>query len=156
MAKTPYRQRFGEGIVFIAIGVFILLVLPHQIRVTPAFQTQTSPRFIPGVVSVLLIITGIAMVAASFFGRIKDKPVDITKTGAIRAVGAMLLLLAYSLLFPVVGFVVTSVIFFVIFAFLFGARSVLRIGLSSIGVSVVVWLVFEHVFRVPLPHGFLF
>jgi len=133
-----------------------MLLVPSEVAATPAVQTRTSPALIPLAVAIALVATGVAMVAVAVFARTREAPAAVTREGSIRAAGAILLLFAYSFLFSVLGFVFTSAVFFAIFAFVFGARSVVKIGLGAIGLPLTVWLLFEHAFRVPLPHGLLF
>jgi putative tricarboxylic transport membrane protein len=108
------------------------------------------------VVSVALLLAGIAMIAVSFFGRSKEETACFSKTGSLRALASMLLLIAYALIFPSLGFVVTSGVFLAVFSYLFGARNPLKIGGAAVAAPVATWLLFEMFFRVPLPHGVLF
>lgn len=141
---------------FTLIGVAVLLLAPGQISITPTVQTRTTPALIPNAVAVACIITGLAMVGVAFFGLKTEKPARFEREGTIRVAGSMLLLLAYTHLFSVLGFVVTSAVFLALFSYIFGARSVAKVGLAAAGIPVAVWLLFEHLFRVPLPHGLLF
>lgn len=156
VVKQPDWQRLAEAVVFILIGVAILLLIPSQVAATPSVRTRTSPAFIPRVVAVLLIAAGVAMLVVAFAGREKQKQATFERQGTMRVVAAMLLLLAYSMLFATVGFVVTSALFLAVFSVMFGARSVFKIAAAAVCVPIVVWLLFEYVFRVPLPHGLLF
>jgi hypothetical protein len=69
---------------------------------------------------------------------------------------SVILMIVYTVLFPRLGFVVTSGLFVGFYAYLFGSRSILKIAISIIAVPLVIWLFFEVLFRIPLPHGVLF
>ena len=156
MKKQPDRQRLVEGIIFILIGTAVLLLLPVQVAVAPTVQTRVSPAFLPRVVAIGLIVCGVAMFGLSFLGRTREKAVAFGRVETIRVSAAVLLLVSYAVLFNRVGFVVTSAVFLATFSYVFGARSVLKIGTAAVSVPVAVWLVFEYVLHVPLPHGLLF
>ena len=152
-----YKQRLVEGIVIVAIGVGLLVLTPLGVAEAHAMlRQQLSPRFIPTLVGIGLVLTGAALVVLGFYGRVKEKPAEFSREGTIRVLSAFLLLLAYGYLFNIVGFVVTSAVFLALFAYLFGARSLPKVAAITVLCPIAVWLVFERVFNVPLPGGFLF
>lgn len=152
-----YKQRLVEGIVIVAIGVGLLVLTPLGVAEAHAMlRQQLSPRFIPTLVGIGLVLTGAALVVLGFYGRVKEKPAEFSREGTIRVLSAFLLLLAYGYLFNIVGFVVTSAVFLALFAYLFGARSIPKVAAITVLCPIAVWLVFERVFNVPLPGGFLF
>ncbi len=153
---TPRIHALAEGIIVTMIGVVIVVLIPSQIEEMPGMATQMSPSFFPTVAAVFLIILGIAMIYQSFLQSGAQKSVDITRNAVLRVILAAALLVAYTYLFQHIGFVVTSALFFVIFAYIFGSRSYLKIVISMILIPVAVWLFFEMLFKIPLPHGILF
>jgi len=154
---TYYKQRLIEGIVIAALGVALIVITPLGVAQAHAMlQQQLSPRFIPTAVGIGLVLAGAALFALSFFGRIKEDPAQFSREGTVRVLSAFLLLVAYGYLFNIVGFVVTSAVFVATFAHLFGARSVPKVVTIAVLCPLVVWLVFERAFNVPLPDGFLF
>ena len=155
MNKFELRRSVEGGIVVI-LGVVILLLIPSQITSVVLGETQMSPSFIPTVVAVGLILAGLGLLAKAYFTKSEHPPLDLTVTGLLRMLTAVLLLVAYTWLFPRVGFVVTSGVFLGVFIVFFGSRRWLRIVLNMVLVPIVLWLFFEQLFRIPLPHGFLF
>ncbi len=109
---------------------------------------------------VALMLVGLGLLIQSF--RTKDRlPVqegaEVLSSGSFRIVLlAAMLLIVYTMLFPHLGFLVTSALFVGIFNYLFGARSILKITLNMVLVPVGVWLFFEKLFHIPLPHGLLY
>lgn len=156
MSRQPDWQRLAEGIVLTLIAAAILLLLPVQVARPPTVQTRVSPAFLPRVVAIGLLACDIALLVASFAARSRESPASFERSATMRVGAAALLLCAYAFLFPRVGFVVTSAVFLASFSYVFGARSVLKIGTAAVGVPLVLWLVFERVLRVPLPRGLLF
>ena len=145
-----------EGGAVALIGSSVMLLVPSQVKLMPGMQTEMSPRFVPAVVGVGLIILGLALILQSAFGGIKSGRIDWDKTTSIRILTTVLLMLAYTTLFPVFGFVVTSGVFVGFFTIFFGARVWWTIAMVIVLIPVAVWLFFEKIFRIPLPHGSLY
>lgn len=153
---SPRIYALIEGIVITAIGAVILVLIPSQVEKMPGMATQMSPSFFPTVAAVLLTILGIVMICQSFVRSGDQKALNISRHAVLRVILAAILLIAYTYLFPHLGFVVTSAVFFAIFAYMFGLRNFLKITISMVLVPVAVWLFFEMLFKIPLPHGMLF
>ena len=164
--RQPIRRIFAirifslrilsEGIVLVFLGGVILLLVPFQIDIIPGMDSEVSPAFLPIVLSVAIMAVGAGMVLRSFLRVSEGKPVDLKTDAVLRVVATVLLLVAYTFLFPRIGFVVTSAVFIGIFVYLFGSRDALKILLSMVLVPVAVWLFFEKLFHIPLPHGIIF
>ncbi|MBD3306709.1 hypothetical protein GF339_09815 [candidate division KSB3 bacterium] len=155
--STTHVQSLVEGIILTGIGAVILILIPSQIEEMAGMATQMSPSFFPTVAAIALVILGVVIIVQSFLPSKKLRPsTDISRHALMRVILAALLLIAYTALFQHLGFVVTSGAFFAIFAYLFGSRNVVKILVSMVAMPVVVWLFFEKVFNIPLPHGILF
>lgn len=140
------------------IGGVLLLLIPSQIE-APGMATQMSPSFLPAVLGVALILVGLGLMVQAFrIGAAQQGQAGpvFTRHSVFRVALAAVLLIAYTLLFPRIGFVVISGLFTGIYIYLFGMRSILKIVLSMVLVPVGVWLFFEKLFHIPLPHGLLF
>ncbi len=155
----PHIRSLGEGIALALIGGAILLLIPSQIDTAFGMGAQMSPSFLPTVLGFALILVGLGLVIQAFRNRSvqqdRAEPA-FSRHSFLRVALAAILLIVYTLLFPRIGFVITSGLFIGIFIYLFGARSILKIGLSMVLVPLGVWLFFEKLFRIPLPHGLLF
>lgn len=154
--RRPYPRRLIEGTVLIGLGALILILIPSQIRNIPGMETATSPSFLPAVLAVLLVLMGAGLIVQGFLSPRTDAPPDLSRVVVFRVGLSAVLLIVYTTLFPRLGFVVTSGLFVGVYAYLFGSRSILKIAISVVAVPVVIWLFFELVFRIPLPHGILF
>jgi hypothetical protein len=152
----PHKQLLVEGIVIALLGIVLLLLIPSQVEEMPWGTAQMSPSFFPTVAAAFLIILGGVMLYQSFLPSEAPSALDISRNAVVRVILTAVLLGAYTSLFARIGFVVTSAVFFAIFAYIFGLRNVLKIVVSMILVPVVVWLFFEVLFKIPLPHGALF
>lgn len=102
------------------------------------------------------MIMGAVLMVQGFFSSRRDAPPDLSRVVVFRVGLSVVLLILYTVVFPRLGFVVTSGVFVGICAYLFGSRSILKIAISMVAVPVVIWLFFELLFRIPLPHGILY
>jgi len=161
--KLPFLRhtnprRIIEGGVLILLGGAILLLIPVEIQRISGMETKLSPSFLPSTVAILLILMGLALVIQ---GILPPRPVESKSTftsreSTFRVLLSIVLLIVYSILFPIIGFVATSALFFFIYAYLFGMRNLIKMTGGGIAASVIVWLFFEKLFNIPLPHGVLF
>jgi hypothetical protein len=154
--RQPYLRRLIEGSVLIGMGALILLLIPSQIHSIPGMETETSPSFLPAVLAVLIMLMGAGLILQGFLSSRRAVPPDLSRVVVLRVGLSVVLLIAYTVVFPRLGFVVTSGLVVGIYAYLFGSRSILKIAISMVAVPVVIWMFFELLFRIPLPHGILF
>jgi putative tricarboxylic transport membrane protein len=154
--RQPYIRRLIEGAVLIGLGVLILVLIPSQIQNIPGMETETSPSFLPTVLAVLIMIMGAGLIVQGFFSSRRDAPPDLSRMVVFRVGLSAVLLILYTVVFPRLGFVVTSGVLVGIYAYLFGSRSLLKIVISMVAVPAAIWMFFELLFRIPLPHGILF
>lgn len=154
--RQPYLRRLIEGIVLIGLGALILLLIPSQIKNIAGMETETPPSFLPTVLAMLIILMGAGLIGQGFLSSRRDTPPDLSRVVVFRVGLSVVLLIAYTVVFPRLGFVISSGLFVGIYAYLFGSRSILKIAISMAAVPVVIWMFFELLFRIPLPHGILF
>jgi putative tricarboxylic transport membrane protein len=154
--RQPYLRRLIEGIVLIGLGALILLLIPSQIQIISGMETETSPSFLPAVLAVLIMLMGAGLISQGFLSPRRDTPPDLSRLVVFRVGLSVVLLIVYTIVFPRLGFVVSSGLLVGIYAYLFGSRSILKIAISMVAVPVVIWGFFELLFRIPLPHGILF
>jgi len=156
----PHLRSMGEGVVLFLIGSTILLLIPSQIDSVSGMTIRVTPSFLPAVLGFSLMLVGLGLLIQSFRKKAgqqaRENEQVFSPNSFLRVFLAAVLLIVYTLLFPRFGFLVTSALFVGIFIYLFGYRSILKISLSMILVPVGVWLFFEKIFHIPLPHGLLF
>lgn len=155
MTQTLKRQ-FWEGLIISGLGAGILALIPSQVDVIPGMETDMSPSFIPVVMSVLLVVVGIVLVAGSLLGKGNEKSPGLERSEFLRVLFSGFLLLFYAVVFPKIGFVVTSAVFIGIFSYIFGQRNPVKLAAVMLVIPVLVWILFEIVFVIPLPHGLIF
>ena len=99
---------------------------------------------------------GLGLILQGFLGVWQEGALAFSLSGIFKVVLAILFLIAYTILFPLFGFVITSTLFFISYAYLFGLHNIIKLVSGGIIASVTVWLFFEKLFNIPLPHGILF
>jgi putative tricarboxylic transport membrane protein len=158
-AMSPW-QRWGE--LLIAATVFglgiLILVQARDIRVSAAVA-QVSPRVVPQIIGVCLLLVGIWYTAEiirrpySGHGEASEDVDPSAKTDwnvlAIIFGG----LVCYAILMEFAGFVVASAALFFISAFAMGSRRYLRDAAIATALGVAIFLVFDTWLGVRLPSG---
>lgn len=125
---------------------------------------EPGPRAFPNVLGYALLMLGLVMTASGFTRRREASPADAEAGGDAAAsplrqelrivLGTFGLLMLYAFLMEKTGFLVSTPIVLTL-----GMAGILRmrrwrfIALMSIGTTLVCWIVFAVVLRVPLPHG---
>ena len=152
------KQQFWEGLVIVALGAGILLLAPSQIKGFTDPDIKVHPSFISNLAGVGFLITGTLISVTSFFKKNQKKEKGETvKIEDIKKIGiTVIILFAYSFLFSIIGFLTTSMLFIGILSFILGQRKITKLLTLMIVVPVSVWILFELIFVIPLPHGWLF
>lgn len=122
---------------------------------------EPGPRAFPNMLGYALLTLGLAMTASGFLGRHKaaPAPADGDASSPLKhelriVLGTFGLLLLYAFLMEKTGFLVSTPTVLVL-----GMAGILRmrnwrfIALMSIGTTLVCWIVFAVLLRVPLPRG---
>lgn len=136
------------------IGSILLLALAAGIFVVtaefPRGPAETGPAFYPRMIAVLIAFFALVQLARSFqSGDVRSHEIDRAVT--IRVTIAALLVVAYVLLLPWLGFVTGTVAFLLVAMWYSGVRSYPRMVLVSVGLTVLLYYTFVVFLRVPLP-----
>lgn len=155
----PFWQRWSELLIAaIVIGLGVLVLVETQgIRMTP--MSRVSPRTIPYVVGVGLVLVGLwyalEIIRSPYTGHGEESedidPEAETDWGVIAIIGVGLVV--YALLMEYAGFIVASAILFVISAFAMGSRRFVRDASLAILLAVAIFLLFDTWLGVRLPAG---
>ncbi|HSK69597.1 MAG TPA: tripartite tricarboxylate transporter TctB family protein [Candidatus Limnocylindria bacterium] len=148
----------GELIFNVLLLVFfaVMAVVSNQITIKNDVLTA---RYWPMVVLVLIILLlayKIYKIWAALPKEERKLSLGIFKLGdkgVQRFLVSILLLLAYVIALPYLGFVLTTMLFFAAMAFLIGARKLPVIVLASVGITAAVWAVFVWGLDVFPPRG---
>lgn len=150
MIKSHTRDRL------IGLGLLIGSALVYWR--TYAFARQNmgmGPQVFPRLLALLLAIFCVILI---LFPK-KDKTLktqsapdsEKAKSARIKTVVTFIALAGYAALMPVVGYVLSTILYLVFMTFYLGERNPLRMAIWGIGVAMAVFLIFDKLLNVPLP-----
>ena len=151
--KFKIKTNLVTGIVMGLLSIFLLVVMPKQVRV-PAFDSGApSPRIIPGVCIVIMLVCSVILVIQSLVFK-KEKIVEFDWQSEKPAILLIALLCIYVFLIIKLGFIIASAITFIIVLFYSGERKPF-IYIFTIALAIGIYFLFSKVFHVSLPSGIL-
>ena len=151
--KFKIRTNLVTGIVMGLLSAFLLYVMPKQVRV-PAYDSGApSPRIIPGVCLVVILLCSIILIIQSLVFK-KEKIVEFDWQKEKPAILLIVMLCIYVFLIIKIGFIIASAIIFTIILFYSGERKPF-IYIFTIALAVGIYFLFSKVFHVSLPSGIL-
>ena len=137
-----------------AISLIMLILLPQQVRV-PAYDSGApSPRIIPGVCLVLMLIFSLVLIIQSLVFK-KEKIVEFDWNKEKPAILMIALLCIYVALILTVGFIIASAVVFIIILAYCGERKPF-IYIFTVACAIGIYFLFQYVFTVSLPTGMFF
>ena len=115
--KFKIKTNLVSGIIMGLLSAFLLYVMPKQVRV-PAFDSGApSPRIIPGICLVVILLCSIILIIQSLVFK-KEKIVEFDWNKEKPAILLILLLCIYVFLIIKLGFILASAIIFVLSCFI--------------------------------------
>lgn len=156
-----------ERLAALVVILFFLIVFLLAGGIAGTTARGLGPRFFPYAVSVLGMVLGLYLLVrdlAAAGGRVstddRESPGEATGRGfghIVTPAVIVALSILYSLVWDVVGFILTSVIFLVLAMRALGEQRPLVIATYSVGIVTVIYLIFRVWLEVPLPRlGVLF
>lgn len=152
--KIKIKTNLWSGIIMGVLSLVLLILLPQQVRI-PAYDSGApSPRIIPGICIILMLIFSIVLIIQSLVFK-KEKIVEFDFNKEKPAILLILLLCVYVALIIIVGFIPASIITFVVLLAYCGERKPF-IYIFAIVFAVAIFFMFKYIFNVSLPTGILF
>ena len=149
--KFKIRTNLVTGILMALFSGYMLYVMPKQVKV-PAFDSGApSPRIIPGICLVVILLCSLVLIIQSLIFK-KEKIVEFDWTNEKPAILLIVLLCIYVFLIVKIGFILSSAVTFVILLFYSGERKPF-IYIFTIALAVGIYFLFTQVFHVSLPAG---
>ena len=147
--KIKIKTNLWSGIVMGLLSIAMLAVLPTQVRV-PAFDSVApSPRIIPAICLVGMLVCSIALIVQSLVFK-KEKIFEFAWSVEKPAFLMILLLCIYTALIITIGFTFATTIIFPIILFYCGERKP-PIYIFTVAAGIGVFFLFKYVFHVSLP-----
>ena len=151
--KFKIKTNLVTGIVMGLFSAFMLYVMPKQVRI-PAYDSGApSPRIIPGLCLVVILLCSIILIIQSLVFK-KEKIVEFDWNNEKPAILLIVLLCIYVFLIIKLGFIIASAVTFTIVLFYCGERRPF-IYVFTIALAVGIYFLFSKVFHVSLPAGIL-
>ena len=151
--KFKIKTNLVTGIVMGLFSILLLILMPGQVRV-PAYDSGApSPRIIPGVCLVLMLIFSVVLIVQSLVFK-KEKIVEFEWQKEKPAILLIIGMCVYAALIISIGFILASIIIFTAVLFYCGERKP-GIYIYVIAASVIIYFLFRTVFHVSLPSGIL-
>ena len=149
--KFKIKTNLVSGILMGLLSIILLVTMPQQIRV-PAFDSGApSPRIIPGICIVLMLIFSIVLIIESLVLK-KEKIVEFDWQVEKPAIVLIIAMCVYVALIIFVGYVIASAVVFCFVQFYCGERKP-HMYLYVIVAAVLIYILFKNVFNISLPAG---
>lgn len=147
--KFKIKTYLWSGIIMGVISAVLLLMVPSQIRV-PAYDSGApSPRIIPSICLILMLLCSLILIFQSLVLK-KEKVVEFDwekEKPCFILIGMMCL---YVFLIINIGFIAASLIIFPLLLFFCGERKPMPYVVAIIA-SVGIYYLFQYVFYISLP-----
>lgn len=151
--KFKIKTNLVTGIVMGLFSAILLIVMPNQVRV-PAFDSGApSPRIIPGICIILMLIFSIVLLVQSLVFK-REKIVEFDWQKEKPAIILILAMCVYVALIITVGYIIASAVVFCFVQFYCGERKPLMY-VYVVAASILIYFLFKNVFYINLPSGLL-
>ena len=147
--KFNIKTNLVSGIVMGLFSLFLLIVMPNQVRV-PAFDSGApSPRIIPTGCIVLMLVFSIILIIQSLVFK-KEKVVEFDWEKERPVIVMIGMMCVYVALIIYMGSIIASIVTFVAVLLYCGERK-LPTYVVTVAASVVIFFLFKNVFNIQLP-----
>jgi hypothetical protein len=148
--ESKVDQIFG-----LLLGIFALLlffvIIPNEVADTSKFGV--SPRFLPNVLALLLLVLSICQIVSGF--KKKDKKDQKTYTinpNELKLIGkSMLIFIVYLVAINIVGYLISTTVTLAVFMLVYGQKNIKKIALVSVGIPIVIYIFFTKALQMVLP-----
>lgn len=138
MKQITLKKNLTSGLIAFILGVVLYAAIPYCIKVKLQFSSSAfGPDEMPRIVAIIIIMCGLVLIGQSLILK-KDETVTIEFGKELRVLIFVVLLIAYSILMPIAGFLVTTLVF--VFASLFLMEC--RVPLYYLSAAILVAFIF--------------
>ena len=147
----------GSVIVLAALGIADAWRLSQAVRAGGTFHDVIGPDRYLGAISGGLLVCGVAYLLSGLRRKSPAQPArEATEGVRPRQVAVVsVILLLYALAFPVLGYLLATILFFPVTFFIFGVRPWPKSAWVGVLAAVLFYAMFFHFAEIPLPKGFL-
>ncbi len=152
--KFKIKSNLWTGIIMGVISIILLICIPSQIRIPGYDSGAPSPRIIPTICLIVMLVFSIVLIIQSLVFK-KEDIVEFDLNKELPAIILIAMLCVYVPLIIYLGFVLASVIVFPCLLFFIGERKP-SVYLVAIVFAFIIYFLFKYVFNVSLPAGPIF
>lgn len=160
--RTRVNADIWVALTALAAGAFVLFSIPAQVpgETILAVTDMGSSAFFPALAGIFMFICGGGLFFTATAGQgvfmttavePDDEPVSLTRTATV-----FVLFVVYLLALDTVGMMVSSIILIAVMAFILQYENKKHILISAVVFPALVYVLFEHLLKILLPHGVLF
>ncbi len=147
--KFKIKTYFWSGIIMGAFSVFMLLMMPSQVRLPMFDSGAPSPRIIPGICLVGMLICSLVLLIQSLVFK-KEKIMEFDWAQEKPSIIQNLLICAFVGLTIYIGFIPAVCIVFPIMLYYCGERKPM-IYIFTLAAGIGIFFLFKYVFHISLP-----
>jgi hypothetical protein len=154
-----FTLNFTVAIIAVVIGLITLLLVSSQVpgESLAAIKNINSPAFFPILSSCLIILCGVVLGLKSIISaQVAPKTAPLLTDRPWRQFLIMLFFILYTLAINILGMMTAGFLVIIGLSYFLGYRKLKVILAVAIFVPVMVYLLFERLLLVILPHGGLF
>lgn len=143
-----------SGLIGIAIGAYVLL---SAMNFPKDLIMKIGPGFYPSFLAGGIIICSLVLIIKAFIGQSIGEydPITLKNSGIRRVSISIAVIIIYCALLDLLGFIIATIPFIIIFMRMFGKHRIWEYAAVSIGITAGTYLVFEKVLLLTLPAGLL-
>jgi len=152
--KLKRDQIAGALLILLGLVVFVFI---QQFSVKFS-MSYPGPKFLPGVAAIGFMVCGAGIFISSTLSK-KEEKAFLFKAGWLRLILSLVVLCIYVLVMKYLGYLISTPIFTYVVVTLFAhgkqTKTMNRI-IFSVLVSLIIYLIYAYVFKLPMPSGLLF
>lgn len=146
------KKEIGFGVLLMVVSVTVFTLTFRFPKQTIAFSPTVFPRFVSTclfILATILLIQGVLGMKKNSGTSTNTHPVD--KKFLLRLGSLILLAFAYTRILPLTGYMVATPPFIAGTMVLFNEKRWIWIGTVSLMTSIILYVLFRMIFKVPLP-----
>lgn len=144
-----------SGLVVFVCSVAGIIIVKNN-KIDPMGQAY-GPEFFPSLVLGLMIILSLVLFVKSLYifykqreAGLKSSTFNFNKEIAFKVIAFIVLTVSYAFAFTGIGFFVSTITLLFFIQYLYGNRNLLRISLMAVFLPIILYLVFNGLFKIPL------
>ena len=120
------------------------------------FSLANNPAMYPRLLAaVMFILSCVFLFQALRKGALKNVKIQIDREKTIKVLRLLFVIVVYVIGIYFIGYIISSIICVFLFILIFDGKIIQAI-ISSVGATVILYLVFRIIFNIPLPMGYFF